>query len=212
MKKNDISNLALIMIASYIAAQVISDIASLKIASIGLPVVGRLAIDAGTFIYPITFTLRDVLHKILGKKVVQKIIMTSAVINLLMSLFFAFVVALPADKSWGLQTELQAILGPIWQIVFASIVAEVFSELADTEAYSFFVKKITTKFQWGRVLFSNFIAIPIDSILFSFIAFWGKLPVSVIWSIVVSNIMVKLFVTVISVPGIYLSKDTDHLD
>ena len=55
--------IAVIVVAAYIAAQMLSDIASLKIG-----VVGGLAVDMGTFIYPITFTLRDVVHKVLGKK------------------------------------------------------------------------------------------------------------------------------------------------
>ena len=51
----------IILVSLYIAAQIISDVASLKIA-----VLFGLSIDAGTFIYPITFTLRDLVHKRLG--------------------------------------------------------------------------------------------------------------------------------------------------
>ena len=55
--------IAVIVVSAYIAAQMLSDIASLKIG-----VVGSLAVDMGTFIYPITFTLRDVVHKVLAAK------------------------------------------------------------------------------------------------------------------------------------------------
>ena len=61
-KGESVSRLAVIVISGYIAAQMLSDIASLKIG-----VVGGLSVDMGTFIYPITFTLRDVVHKVLGK-------------------------------------------------------------------------------------------------------------------------------------------------
>ena len=54
--------MAIIVVSSYIGAQMLADIASLKIG-----VVAGLAVDMGTFIYPITFTLRDVAHKILGQ-------------------------------------------------------------------------------------------------------------------------------------------------
>ncbi|MCZ7671103.1 MAG: hypothetical protein M5U34_30145 [Chloroflexi bacterium] len=53
---------AIVVIASYVGAQMIADIASMKIA-----VIGGLAVDMGTFIYPITFTLRDLVHKIVGE-------------------------------------------------------------------------------------------------------------------------------------------------
>jgi uncharacterized integral membrane protein (TIGR00697 family) len=203
--KQKITTFSIAIIASYIALQIFSDIGSLKIAAITIPFLGVQAIDGGTFLYPFTFTLRDLLHKNLGKSATRKIIILAAILNLFMAGFFWFVTALPADNSWGLQSEFTAILGPIWQIVIASIIAEVISELIDTEAYSFFVRKISKKHQWGRVLFSNAFSIPIDSLIFAFIAFTGSLPVSIIWSIVLTNVIIKFAITLISLPSIYLS-------
>jgi queuosine precursor transporter len=200
--KNQISTIAMLSIVSYIAAQILSDVSSLKIASFM-----GLSIDAGTFIYPFTFTIRDLIHKIWGKAMARKIIITAAVINLFMALFFQFVIWLPSDPSWGLQDQFATILGPVWRIVIASILAEVISELVDTEAYQYFIDKISKKFQWARVLFSNFIAIPLDSLIFSFVAFYGQLPIEVVWSIVVANILVKGAFTLLSLPLIYLTKD-----
>jgi queuosine precursor transporter len=200
--KNQISTIAMLSIVSYIAAQILSDVSSLKIASFM-----GLSIDAGTFIYPFTFTIRDLIHKIWGKAMARKIIITAAVINLFMALFFQFVIWLPSDPSWGLQDQFATILGPVWRIVIASILAEVISELVDTEAYQYFIDKISKKFQWARVLFSNFIAIPLDSLIFSFVAFYGQLPIEVVWSIVLANILVKGAFTLLSLPLIYLTKD-----
>jgi len=61
----------------------------------------------------------------------------------------------------------------VWRITLASIAAEVASELLDTEAYRIWVEHITRKYQWLRVLVSNSISIPIDSALFSFLAFFA---------------------------------------
>lgn len=189
----------MLSVAGYIAAQILADIGSIKIAYLA-----NMSIDAGTFIYPFTFTLRDMVHKTWGKAMARAVIITAGVINLLMALFFQFIISLPADQSWGLQDQFATILGPVWRIVIASIIAELVSELVDTEAYSFFVKKITQRYQWGRVLFSNSLSIPLDSIAFSFVAFYGILPTEVVWSIVLSNVLVKGLMTIISIPGIYL--------
>lgn len=210
MKKNSLRKMSkdkrsfwqMLSISGYIFAQVLADLGSLKIAN-----VGGLAIDGGTFVYPLTFTLRDMVHKILGKKLARQVIITAGVFNVFMVAFFQFLVALPADAEWIFQSEFATILGPLWQITIASIVAEVISQLVDTEAYSFFIKKISEKNQWGRVLFSNLLAIPVDSVIFAFIAFWGILPVSVIWSIILANIIVKSAVSAVSFPGIYLVPD-----
>ena len=51
-----------LVVAAYVAAQILADIGSLKIAW-----VAGFSIDGGTFIYPLTFTLRDMVHKSLGR-------------------------------------------------------------------------------------------------------------------------------------------------
>ena len=203
--KRHITTFSLSIIASYIALQIFSDIGSLKIAAITIPFLGLQAIDGRTFLYPFTFTLRDLLHKNLGKSATRKIIILAAALNLVMAGFFWFVSVLPPDANWALQSEFAAVLGPVWRIVMASIVAEVIGELIDTEAYSFFVRKITKQHQWARVLFSNAFAVPIDSIIFAFIAFYGQLPLSVVWSIILTNIIIKFAITLLSLPTIYLS-------
>jgi hypothetical protein len=202
----DISTAAIVVISLYIAAQMLSDIASLKIAF----VVG-FSIDAGTFIYPLTFTLRDLVHKRLGKSVARKIIFLAAGINLFMAMFLQFAAWLPQDTSWGLGNEFAAILGPVWRIVIASIVAEVIAELIDTEVYHYWVTRITHRFQWLRVLVSNSVSIPVDSLIFCWGAFGWALPHSVVWSIFFANIIVKGLVTLVSLPGIYLVKEKEEM-
>ena len=192
----------MVVISLYIAAQLLSDIASLKIS-----LIAGFSIDAGTFIYPLTFTIRDLIHKRLGKLAARKIIFLAAGINLCMALFFHFVAWLPQDPAWGLGKEFSAILGPVWRIVIASIIAEVFSELIDTEIYHLWQSRITTKYQWLRVLSSNAVSIPIDSLIFCWGAFGFLLPHDVVWSIFFANVIVKGAVTLISLPSIYLVKE-----
>ena len=192
----------IVVISLYIAAQLLSDIASLKIS-----LIAGFSVDAGTFIYPLTFTIRDLVHKRLGKLAARKIIILAAGINLFMALFFHFVAWLPQDPAWGLGKEFSAILGPVWRIVIASIIAEVFSELIDTEIYHLWQSRITTKYQWMRVLSSNAVSIPIDSLIFCWGAFGFVLPHDVVWSIFFANIIVKGAVTIISLPSIYLVKE-----
>ena len=196
---------AVVIISVYIAAQLLSDIGSLKIARIA-----GFSIDAGTFIYPLTFTIRDLVHKALGKKVARTVIVLAAAINLFMVAFFQFAAWLPQDPVWGLGKEFASILGPVWRIVIASITAEVTSELIDTEVYHFWVIRITQKHQWARVLTSNAVSIPIDSLIFCWMAFGFVLPHSVVWSIFFANIIVKGLVTVISLPAIYLVKEKEN--
>jgi uncharacterized integral membrane protein (TIGR00697 family) len=194
----------MLVTSAYIAAQMLADITSLKIA-----LIGPFSIDGGTFIYPFTFTLRDLVHKLRGRAAARLLIITAGVVNLVMAALFAFVTWLPADPTWGLQPEFAAILGPVWRIVVASIAAEVVSELLDTEIYHLWVNQVAARhawarYQWLRVLSSNAASVPVDSLIFSWGAFGGILPVATVWSILLSNVLVKGVVTLLSLPGIYM--------
>jgi uncharacterized integral membrane protein (TIGR00697 family) len=198
--------IAIALLASaYVAAQMLADVSSLRLVDL----FGK-AIDGGTFIYPITFTLRDLIHKVAGKKVARALIGAAALINILMAGLFWLVARFPLVADSGPQSELFAdVLGPVWRIVFASIVAEVISELIDTEVYSAWVRRFGNRYQWGRVLASNGVALPIDSVVFALLAFSGIGPLeavmsgSVVWEIIYLNILFKGAVTVASLPLIY---------
>ena len=198
---------AILVVSAYIAAQMLSDIASLKIG-----VVFGLAVDMGTFIYPLTFTLRDMAHKLLGKRNAQTLILTAGVINLLMAGYLLWVASIPSDPSWGLGIEFSAILAPVWRIVLASIAAEVVSELVDTEVYHWFVKRVTRRYQWARVLLSNSISVPLDSVIFSVGAFGWLLPWETVIEIFLFNLLVKYTITLVGLPLIYTVRDRDVMD
>ena len=93
------------------------------------------------------------------------------------------------------------------RIIFGRIRNEIVAELIDTEGYRLWVEKVTHQYQWARVLVSNGISIPIDSLIFVWIAFGGVLPAAVVWSIFVSNVIIKGITTLISIPGIYLVRE-----
>ena len=206
-----VSTIGLVAVGVYVGAQVISQVTSLKIGR----VFGR-AVDMGTFIYPITFTLRDVVHKALGRAAARTAIWTSAGVNLFLAAYLAWTSRVESDPSWGLGAEYSAVLGPIWRIVFASILAMVVAETVDTEVYHWFVTRVTTRYQWLRVLVSNAVSVPLDNLIFAVGAFGalpflsGALPWDAVWDIFLVNLVIKGLVSICSLPFIYVTKD-QHL-
>ncbi len=197
---------AVVVIALYIGAQMLADFTSLKIG-----VVAGLAVDMGTFIYPITFTLRDVAHKTIGKRNTQTLIWLAAGVNLFAALYIWWVSSVPGDPAWGLTNEWSAVFNAtlLGRIVIASIIAEVISELIDTEIYHWFVTRVTHRYQWARVLVSNSVSVPIDNLIFAVGAFGGVLPWEVVWQIFLFNLVIKYAVTLVSMPLIYVTGDRD---
>jgi uncharacterized integral membrane protein (TIGR00697 family) len=206
-----VSRVAVAAVGAYVGAQVIADVTSLKIGN-----VADRAVDMGTFIYPITFTLRDVVHKALGKRAARTLVVTAAAVNLFMAVYLQWAAKAPSDVTYPLGPEFEAVLAPLWRITLASVVAEVISELVDTEVYSWFVRRVTTRHQWARVAVSNAVSVPLDNVIFAVGAFGAlpglrdhalTLPWDAVWDIFVVNLTVKAIVSGASLPLIYLSPD-----
>ena len=198
MQDTKLSNLGAVSASLYVSFQVIANVLSTKIAL--LPFI-NWPIDGGTLIYPLTFTLRDFVHKTLGKKNARQIVLLAGGVNVVMVLLFILVGKMTPDVSWQFQQSYENILLPVWRITIASIFSQIISELLDTEIFSYAFKKFSdTK----AVLFSNSVALVVDSFLFSFLAFFGQMPLKSVLQIVVTNIIIKMVMSVVSVPSIKL--------
>jgi uncharacterized PurR-regulated membrane protein YhhQ (DUF165 family) len=81
-----------------------------------------------------------------------------------------------------------------WRIVAASLIAIVLAESADTEIYQHFISNT-----WGmRVLKSNSVSIPLDSLLFNLIAFAGIFSTMELASIIFGEIVFKAAVSAVT--------------
>ncbi|MCX6669508.1 MAG: VUT family protein [Methanothrix sp.] len=182
---------------------------------------GGLVMDAG-FIYSLTFTWRDLIHKQLGRRAAVTTIWLAAALNLLAALYFQLVVLLPAQTDWANNggqaawTFLFGILdtsGTGWQslfslqmrIVLGSILTALLAELIDTKVYHLWIRGRTGTWpQWTRVFASNAVSIPVDSVLFPLIAFTGIVGMDALLQMFWTNIMVKAMVTLLVFWTIYL--------
>jgi hypothetical protein len=88
-----------------------------------------------------------------------------------------------------------------WRIILASFIAIVLSETADTEVYH----KLLQRSWFQRVLGSNLVSIPLDSILFNVIAFAGVFEPGMMVAIIFGEIVVKF--TTGAVAALWRSQD-----
>ncbi len=192
----------IILCGVYIFLSLASNIAATKVTYFG-----KLIMDAG-FIYALTFTWRDLIHKQLGKKAALTTIYVAAAINIVAALYFQLVVVLPAESSWaaaGGQKAWEFLFGIQLRIVIGSVIAFLISEIIDTYVYQFWTLGIGSHMpQWTRVVISNSFSIPIDSIIFPLIAFSGIVPGIVILEMFLTNIAVKAIITLFTFWMIYL--------
>ena len=195
MKK---TNLVIVLTAGYLLCQIIADVTASKMVDLF-----GIYVPAAVFIYALTFTLRDVVHKQLGKQQAVFMVLTAGGVNVLMAAYFMFTVWLKPAPFWGNQEAYNLILGVVPRVVGASILAEMVSELIDTEVYH----RIKHLAPWKRVLGSNAVSLPIDSLIFVSVAFAGTMPVADLISVMLGQVLLKSIITVISIPLIYIVPD-----
>jgi queuosine precursor transporter len=129
---------------------------------IPLPIYGQVAL--GTFIFGVTFTQRDRLHQF-GRPAVYSTIAIAAIANVIMS----------------------SVLSVDIRIIIASFVAIILSETADTEIY----QRLLQKSWFVRVMGSNAVSVPLDTVIFWLIAFFGTLAPSEMVALIVGEIIIK---------------------
>jgi len=128
--------------------------------------IGQFAV--GTLFFGVTFTQRDRVHK-WGKKYVYQMIVLAAVLNTIMSLG----------------------LGVPFRIIVASFLAIIIAEAVDTEIFA----ALHRRSWFVRVLSSNAISIPVDTLLFTIIAFWGDLSTTDIIALLIGDTIVKYVIS-----------------
>ena len=207
-----IRNLHILILVSvaYVAAQMVADISNLR----NLTLFG-LSVSAFSIAYPLTFTLRDMAHKLAGPFVARTLIIAAAVIYLVVQAFFSIISNLPPEMTEAERITLGQLLTPEWRFLAAAVLASVISQLVDTEIYTRWVERFGAAHQWGRVLASNAIGIPLDRILFLVLAFAGTMSTEGMVEAFIGTTIFRLVFSVISIPGIYLveehSEDWIHI-
>lgn len=198
----DKTQAAVILSGLYLFFSLAGNIAATKVTYFG-----GLVMDAG-FIYSLTFTWRDLIHKQLGQKAAVTTIWLSGAINLLAALYFQLVVMMPAQTDWasaGGQTAWEFLFSLQMRIVLASILTALVAELIDTKVYQLWTRGGRERWpQWTRVFVSNSVSIPADSLMFPIIAFAGVLGIEALQQMVLTNIIVKALVTALVFWTIYL--------
>jgi hypothetical protein len=186
-----------LLIGLYVACEIISNVTASKPVAIA-----GIVVPAAVFLYTLTFTLIDLINERLGKAGARRVIATAFAANLLLAGYVQFAIWLPAAPFYRDAAIFAGVLGSTPRIVFASLVAYLVSSLADAEIFAWWRAHVAGP-KWARVLTSNAVSTLVDSALFITIAFAGVLPV---WPLIGGQYLVKMGVTVVSLPLIYVTR------
>jgi uncharacterized integral membrane protein (TIGR00697 family) len=188
-----------ILVALFVAVLLISNIASTKILTLW-----KFTFDGGTLLFPLSYIFGDILTEVYGFRRSRRVIWLGFFAALLMSLVLFTVQQLPAAAEWPNQQAYEAILGFVPRIVIASLLAYFAGEFTNSVILSRLKIYTKGKYLWTRTIGSTLIGEGIDTFVFCWIAFYGTLPASVFWAVLVSNYIFKCSVEIVFTPLTYL--------
>ena len=201
--------------AVFVTVLIVSNIASsAKIVDLGFAVLGvRMAFDAGTILFPISYIFGDILTEVYGYKNSRRVIWTGFLCLALASATFWAVSHLPGESTWqgyAGDAAYNAILGGMSSggIVLASLAAYAMGEFSN----SFILAKMKVLTQgrwlWTRTIGSTIVGELIDSATFIAIAsLFGVFPWSLFSTLVFTNYLFKVAIETIMTPVTYLAVD-----
>ena len=192
--------LATTAIVAYAIIAIATDLFANKMLNIG-----GLTLAGGILMIPFSFTIRDLIHKLIGFKNVKTVVWTTAIVNLVVAILLIVLDAIPSTVP-GQQEAWHALMGASWRVIIASFIAQLVADLGNTYVYQWVWNKLGDKHIWLRTIISNLPACFLDSALFSYIAFLGVLPPEIIWASVISSFGVKYALSIVATPLTYLSE------
>jgi uncharacterized integral membrane protein (TIGR00697 family) len=216
-----------LIMAVFVTVLVISNIASsAKIVDWGRSLFGvRMAFDAGTILFPVSYIFGDILTEVYGYKNSRRVIWAGFFCLALSGLIFWIVRSLPGEATWQSyagDAAFNAILGGMSTggIVLASLAGYWTGEFAN----SFILAKLKIltdgRWLWIRTIGSTILGELADTVIFVVVAsLFGVFPWSLFLTLTVTNYLFKCGVEALMTPITYVvinalkrAEDEDYYD
>ncbi len=182
------------LVSLFIMTLIVSNIASVKLVHIG-PIV----FDAGTVLFPLAYIIGDIITEVYGFRKMRRLLYLG-VMTLVLATFTFFVVGLLPNAVAQHQAAYDTILGVVWRIVLASIVALFVGEFVNSYIMAQLKIKDRETRLWQRIVGSSAVGAFLDTFIFSTIAFFGTTSFSSLCSIIATVFTIKIVTEIIVSP------------
>ena len=149
--------------ATLIMAMTVADFAAAKFLDFGWVVT-----PAGALLFAVVFVVRDMLHKLAGAAVVQRVILMGVILNLVVAGFMYLMTFIPAP-AFRPSVNFDAVWKMSLGIVIGSEIATIASQWVNTWVYQTLWDRDWGS--WARTFVSNLVSLPVDAVLFVLFAF-----------------------------------------
>jgi hypothetical protein len=160
-------------------------------------------LPAAIIIFPVSYIFGDVLTEVYGYRQARRVIWLGFFCNLIAVVAIWLGQVLPPASFWEGQAAYERILGYTPRILFASFLAYLAGEFANS--YVLAKMKIATKgrWLWTWTIGSTLVGEGLDSMVFMTLAFAGTIPTTGLASAIITQWLVKSLYEALATPLTY---------
>ncbi|AZC33240.1 Putative preQ0 transporter YhhQ [Pseudomonas chlororaphis subsp. piscium] len=151
-----------------------------------------IIITPGTFLYPLTFLIVDLLNENFGLRLARKAIFFAFASNAMIIILLYGSTFLPGLPGWKLDTPYNDVIIHVSSVLVASSVSFLVSENINSYLLCKIKELTNSRFLFLRIFLSTLFAVIIDSFLFCYIAFYGSMQNSDILNMIYVQIAIKV--------------------
>jgi uncharacterized integral membrane protein (TIGR00697 family) len=193
------------VMAAYVCVLLCSNlIGPAKETTFHVPVIGSVTFLAGVIFFPISYIFGDILTEVYGYGRDRRVVWAGFAALAFASLMATVVVHLPPSSgSMASQAAVEAVFGSTPRIVVASITAFLCGTFVNS--YVLAKMKIWTqgRWLWTRIIGSTVCGELVDSVIFYFVAFYGRMPAPHLVAIMFTQYALKSGWEIIAAPLTY---------
>jgi queuosine precursor transporter len=175
-----------------------------KVASLQVPLIGRVTFVAGVLFFPISYIFGDILTEVYGYARDRRCVWAGFGTLAFAAFMAAVIVALPPAPEWReKEIHVEAVFGSTWRIIGASIIA--FWSGSFVNSFVLAKMKIWTRgrWLWTRIIGSTVCGEAVDSALFYTIAFYGVWGSKLLLTVMITQYVLKTAWEVVNTPITY---------
>ncbi len=194
------------MTAIFVICLVIADLTGAMLFSFRLSFLKEpVLLSAGIIPFPVTFILTDLLNEFYGKEGARFVTWIGFGMCLLTATLLFVGGKLPVDAHTFIPKATFMVISNQYMGMFvASLVAYLIGQMLDIQVFHLFRAVTKHRFIWLRATGSTVVSQLFDSLIVSFIAFWGQMPFHDIMRLAMGNYSWKFIISVGITPLLYL--------
>jgi uncharacterized integral membrane protein (TIGR00697 family) len=200
-----------ILTITFVVCLLLSNIAEIKMCNFF-----GYTIGAGTIIFPLLYILNDVLTEVYGFLASRRTIWLALCFNIIFSIFLYIIASLPASQYWQDQQAFETIFYISPRIVTASVLSYFIGELINAIIIALLKVKFNGRMFGFRAILSTFIGAFIESIMFCYMAFWGRIPslelTKMIYLLTIVKVLYEILTLPLTVKFVAFLKKSDRSD